>query len=372
MRRGPLSARLERRARAGPVVAGPAPRSAGYDRPSDAPAPPSDPAPRRSRRGLRRRRRQRQRERRRERGDDECRRLQDGRGAGGREAQRSEADDEARPVEAIRTHAAHELRQLHDRARPEGRARDERVARVARAPRLLRPHGLPSDRARVRDPGRRPDRLGLGRSGLPDRRQACSVGPLHAWSGRDGEDAGRAGWNERQPVLRRDSERRGPPSRLHGRGEGHEGAGRRRPDRPPRRPRRAADAARRDREGDRRGELMTGAVILAAGAATRYGGPKQRVFLPRVLERLRAAPVDEIVVVAGAYELETDVRVVTCAEWERGPGASLRCGLRALPAEATHAVVVLADGPDLDPRAVTRVLDHRHEAAAVAATYGGV
>jgi CTP:molybdopterin cytidylyltransferase MocA len=117
---------------------------------------------------------------------------------------------------------------------------------------------------------------------------------------------------------------------------------------------------------------VIGAVVLAAGAATRYGGPKQRVFLPRVLERLRTAPVDEIVVVAGAYELETDARVVTCVEWGRGPGASLRCGLQALPAEATHAVVVLADGPGLDPRAVVRVLEHRHEAAAVAACYGGV
>jgi CTP:molybdopterin cytidylyltransferase MocA len=117
---------------------------------------------------------------------------------------------------------------------------------------------------------------------------------------------------------------------------------------------------------------VIGGVVLAAGAATRYGGPKQRVFLPAVLARLRAAPVDEIVVVAGAYELETDAPVVQCAEWERGPGASLRCGLRALPAEATHAVVVLADGPGLDPRAVARVLDHRDESPAVAASYGGV
>jgi nicotine blue oxidoreductase len=116
---------------------------------------------------------------------------------------------------------------------------------------------------------------------------------------------------------------------------------------------------------------VIGAVVLAAGAATRYGGPKQRLFLPSVLERLRAAPVDEIVVVAGAYELETDVRVVHCSEWRRGPGASLRCGLRALSAEATHAVVALADGPRLDPRAVARVLDHRGNAPVVAASYGG-
>lgn len=119
---------------------------------------------------------------------------------------------------------------------------------------------------------------------------------------------------------------------------------------------------------------MVAGVVLAAGAATRYGAPKQRVFLPRVLERVRAAGLEEIVVVAGAYGLEADgsARVVPCPDWERGPGASLRCGLRALGDDATHAVVVLADGPDLDPRAVARVLEHREDAAVVAASYGGV
>jgi CTP:molybdopterin cytidylyltransferase MocA len=115
--------------------------------------------------------------------------------------------------------------------------------------------------------------------------------------------------------------------------------------------------------------LLIGAVVLAAGAATRYGSPKQRLFLPRVLEALHASPVDEIVVVAGAYELEADVRVVSCPEWERGPGASLRCGLAALSPGVEAALVVLADGPDLDPRAVERVLESR--APYAAASYDG-
>src|SRR5439155_9024718 len=55
-------------------------------------------------------------------------------------------------------------------------------------------------------------------------------------------------------------------------------------------------------------------------------------------------------------------------------GASLRCGLAALPPEAEAALVVLADGPDLDPRAVDRVVESwRSEGGdAVAASYGGV
>ena len=70
--------------------------------------------------------------------------------------------------------------------------------------------------------------------------------------------------------------------------QGRDGARRRRPDRQARRPRDgAADADCRDREGNgRRLEVIAG-VVLAAGASTRYGSPKQRLFLPRVLDRAR-------------------------------------------------------------------------------------
>ncbi|HSK16337.1 MAG TPA: NTP transferase domain-containing protein [Gaiellaceae bacterium] len=121
---------------------------------------------------------------------------------------------------------------------------------------------------------------------------------------------------------------------------------------------------------------MIAAVVLAAGAATRFGSPKQRLLLPHVLAALRAAPLDDIVVVAGAHALGEEMegaRVVACAEWERGPGASLRCGLAALPTAAEAAVVVLADGPDLAPAAVERVLAawRGGAGALVAASYDG-
>ncbi len=123
------------------------------------------------------------------------------------------------------------------------------------------------------------------------------------------------------------------------------------------------------------------AVVLAAGAATRYGTPKQRELLPRVLARLAvpdSSVVDEIVVVEGAYDLSSSVlqgrvRLVSCPEWERGPGASLRCGLRALAADVEAAVVVLADGPRLSGEAVSRVVESWRERGGdlVAASYGG-
>jgi nicotine blue oxidoreductase len=118
---------------------------------------------------------------------------------------------------------------------------------------------------------------------------------------------------------------------------------------------------------------MVAAVVLAAGASSRYDGVKQVELLPAVLSALGAAEgLAEVVVVEGAHPIEAaGARVVHCAEWERGPGASLRCGLAALGPEVTHALVVLADGPELDPRAVERLASRRHEAPVLAASYDG-
>jgi nicotine blue oxidoreductase len=115
------------------------------------------------------------------------------------------------------------------------------------------------------------------------------------------------------------------------------------------------------------------AIVLAAGAATRFGSPKQRLLLEPVLERLRASPVDDVVVVLGSHRLESSARTVYCGNWERGPGASLRCGLTALPAKAEAAVIVLADGPRLDPRAVERLVAAWRDGAGpiLAASYDG-
>jgi len=115
------------------------------------------------------------------------------------------------------------------------------------------------------------------------------------------------------------------------------------------------------------------AVVLAAGAATRFGAPKQRLLLTPVLDRVRASAVDELVVVIGAYQVTTDARTVKCPEWERGPGASLRCGLEALTEEVEAAVVVLADGPQLSPKAIDRVIDVWRSSGdeILAATYKG-
>ena len=119
---------------------------------------------------------------------------------------------------------------------------------------------------------------------------------------------------------------------------------------------------------------MVAAVVLAAGASTRFGSPKQRLLLEPVLERVRASGVDEVIVVLGAHPVSATARTVRCPDWSRGPGASLRCGLSALGQEVEAAVVVLGDGPDLAPAAIDRVVDAWRGGAGqvVAASYGGV
>jgi nicotine blue oxidoreductase len=117
------------------------------------------------------------------------------------------------------------------------------------------------------------------------------------------------------------------------------------------------------------------AVVLAAGAATRFGAPKQRLLLPLVLERLARCELDPVVVVEGAHPLADVVPagfdLVRCADWGRGRGASLRCGLASLADAVEGAIVVLADGPGLDPGAVDRVLARRADGDVVAASYHG-
>jgi CTP:molybdopterin cytidylyltransferase MocA len=115
-------------------------------------------------------------------------------------------------------------------------------------------------------------------------------------------------------------------------------------------------------------------IVLAAGASSRFGSPKQRLLVGDVVARARESQaLDDLLVVVGAHEVETDAQVVPCAEWERGPGASLRCGFGAAALATEAAVVLLADGPDLAPAAIDRVVGSWRAGLGpvLAASYGG-
>jgi molybdenum cofactor cytidylyltransferase len=133
------------------------------------------------------------------------------------------------------------------------------------------------------------------------------------------------------------------------------------------------------------GEETVGGIILAAGAGSRFGGPKQlarlngRPLLEHAIEAMLAVPaIWPVIVVLGAHAEEIrehvgfgEARPTLCSDWERGQSASLRTGVSAVgPVDA--AVITLGDQPFITPQVIAGMLDHRSERYdAVRATYSG-
>ena len=127
------------------------------------------------------------------------------------------------------------------------------------------------------------------------------------------------------------------------------------------------------------------AVLLAAGASSRFGGEKLlapfegRPLIEATLGNLAGAPVEEVVAVLGP---ETGplrgiceshgARTVENPQWRRGQSTSVLAGLRAVRPGTRAAVVLLADQPFVGAEAVERLVAAFGEGAEVAvATYEG-
>ncbi|HEY7454670.1 MAG TPA: nucleotidyltransferase family protein [Thermoleophilaceae bacterium] len=128
---------------------------------------------------------------------------------------------------------------------------------------------------------------------------------------------------------------------------------------------------------------MIGGLVLAAGAATRFGRQKQlalldgRPLLEHALLAMTASSVGRVVVMLGssADEIVAEVDLhgaepMVCARWAEGQSASLACGLAELAA-CEAVVVTLGDQPRMSPDAIRRVIAARNGWPAVRATYGG-
>ena len=127
------------------------------------------------------------------------------------------------------------------------------------------------------------------------------------------------------------------------------------------------------------------AILLAAGAGSRFGGGKLlapyqgRPLIEAALSNLADAPVDDIVVMVGADAEKLreacepyGVRVVKNPNWALRQSTSVRTGLQALGHETRAAVVLLADQPLVGTGAVKRLIEAFEGDARVAvATYGG-
>jgi CTP:molybdopterin cytidylyltransferase MocA len=129
---------------------------------------------------------------------------------------------------------------------------------------------------------------------------------------------------------------------------------------------------------------VIGAVVLAAGEGSRFGGPKQlaeldgRPLLEHVLITLAAVPgIERTVVVLGAHADAITERVdlhgatpVIAHSWEAGQAESLKTGLTAVD-DVDGALILLADQPGITPAAIDAVLVHFDGTRPLRAVYDG-
>jgi len=118
--------------------------------------------------------------------------------------------------------------------------------------------------------------------------------------------------------------------------------------------------------------MSIAAVVLAAGASTRLGEPKQlatlggETLLERAVRVAREAGCSPVVVVVGAHHVQVlgsnvlgDAVPVINDEWEEGMASSIRLGVRALAFAARDAEGVLlmtCDQPAVTAKHLLRLM----------------
>jgi CTP:molybdopterin cytidylyltransferase MocA len=128
------------------------------------------------------------------------------------------------------------------------------------------------------------------------------------------------------------------------------------------------------------------AIVLAAGASTRFGGIKQLVRIDgrpllhttvsRAVEVAGAATI--VVLGANAAELaplltHTPATIVVNRDWREGIGSSIRAGVARLPAACTGAMLMLADQAAVTAQDLQRLVGtwRRQPEYIAAALYAG-
>src|SRR6059036_2248292 len=131
---------------------------------------------------------------------------------------------------------------------------------------------------------------------------------------------------------------------------------------------------------------MISAIVLAAGTSSRMGSPKPlltlggRPLLERVLETVRDAAVDDIVVVLGheADRVRDGVsfdgaHAVVNPAYIEGMSTSLQAGVRAADPRSDGFLIVLGDQPFVQSATINTLIERRNgsQAKILIPTYGG-
>jgi molybdenum cofactor cytidylyltransferase len=129
------------------------------------------------------------------------------------------------------------------------------------------------------------------------------------------------------------------------------------------------------------------AVVLAAGASTRFGSPKQlvridgRPLLHAVVSRAVEVAGHSVTVVLGAHAGEfsallrhTPASVAINRDWQEGLASSIRAGLTHVPGAAAGLLLMLADQPGVSVEDLRRLAGawRRQPDSILAAQYSGI
>ena len=129
--------------------------------------------------------------------------------------------------------------------------------------------------------------------------------------------------------------------------------------------------------------MKVAAIILAAGASTRMGQPKQllklggELLLERAIRVAEQAGCAPIVVVLGAHSDEILVAcnlewadVVMNSNWREGMASSVRCGVQRIAGKCDAALLMVCDQPAVSSGHLRKLMD-RCTGGAVASSYAG-
>ena len=128
-------------------------------------------------------------------------------------------------------------------------------------------------------------------------------------------------------------------------------------------------------------------VILAAGASTRFGSPKQLIrfqgqtLLQRVLASASEISASHVTLVLGAHAAEIvatlpsgQATVLINREWQEGIASSLRAAVRALPGACDAVLILLGDQPLVSAAGLERLAAayRRNPRQVIASRYDGI
>ncbi|MBP7616147.1 MAG: nucleotidyltransferase family protein, partial [Steroidobacteraceae bacterium] len=129
------------------------------------------------------------------------------------------------------------------------------------------------------------------------------------------------------------------------------------------------------------------AIVLAAGASTRFGSPKQlvriegRPMLHAVVSRAVEVAGHSVTVVLGAHAPEltpllrhTPASVIVNRDWQEGMGSSIRTGMSQVPGSVDGVLLLLADQPGVTADDLRRLAGawRRRPDSILAAQYSGI